>query len=150
MSTKELMNCLEYIGGLDFRAVDLPALWEAMYVKLKQEKSIVTGQEMINLGKLLPVIAKSTPSYLNMSADNLEAISVLGEHTSLLMNVFLEENAKINLNEFEIISLGKMMCGLSASQWSSLINEQLVMKLLLPQISSLDCNLSPEVKLRKP
>lgn len=62
MSTKELMNCLEYIGGLDFRAVDLPASWEAMYVKLKQEKSIVTGQEMIIHGKLLPVIANLLPA----------------------------------------------------------------------------------------
>jgi len=145
MVTKEFVNCIEFIGSLDFRSEDLPALWEAMHTKLKEEKSMIGGQEMANLGKLLPEVAKSTPSYLDMDDSNLEAISVLGEHSALLMNVFLEENARINLNSFELMSLGRMVCGLTSDQWSSLINKKVLEEVLVPHISSLECELPTQV-----
>ena len=117
-------------------------------MKLKEEKGMIGGQEMANLGKLLPEVAKSTPSYLDLDDSNLEAISVLGEHSALLMNVFLEENARINLNSFELVSLGRMVCGLTGDQWSSLINKKVLDEVLVPHISSLECELPAQVICR--
>ena len=115
-------------------------------MKLKEEKGMIGGQEMANLGKLLPEIAKSTPSYLDLADSNLEAISVLGEHSALLINVFLEENARINLNTIELKSLGRMVCGLTGDQWTSLINKKVLNEVLVPHISSLECELTTQVQ----
>ena len=139
---------MEYLGGLDYTATDRSNVWTAIKNKLahhyQSEKKKLTGIEMNMLGTFLAEMAKDDSSYLDLSDDNLYAISVLGQHTTRLVHQYLDFNAKTrqskslwqskveaiykeperSLSKEELVSLGRMVCGLRADEcrWSVILN----------------------------
>jgi len=168
MAALEVYNCVEYLGGLDYTATARSTVWTALKTKLahlyKSNKKKLTGMEMNMLGTFLAEMAKEDSSYLDLSDDNLYAISVLGQHTTRLVHQYLDFNAKKrqskswrskfeglykeperSLSKEEVVSLGRMVCGLRADEWKELIDRKALLEVLVPYVTDLDCEVKEEV-----
>ena len=104
---------------------------------------------MINLNKLLGEVARFNPQYLNLDQSNIDAISVLGKHSDLLIHEYLKVNNKVVLNELELASLGRMLCGLTADEWLSYVNRQTFTKVMMPSLARLNCMADEKVKYKR-
>ena len=144
MEQDDVENCLEVIGGLDFLPSDLPDIWTTLREVIKPAEKF-TGIEMINLRNLLPEVARINPELLDLTSENLDAVSVLGSLSPLLIQKFLEANRKETLNEFELSALGQMVCGISEEQWNTVADKQTLVKLMVPVISSQNCDVEEKV-----
>jgi len=170
MATLEVYNCVEYLGGLEYTATDRSNVWMAIKNKNKlaqqyqSKKKKLTGIEMHMLGTFLAEMAKDDSSYLDLSDGNLYAISVLGQHTTRLVHQYLDFNAKKrqskswqsklkalykeperSLSKEEVVSLGRMVCGLRADEWKELIDRKALLEVLVPYVTDLDCEVDEEV-----
>jgi len=143
MAATEVYNCVEYLGGLDYSSAQRPALWSAIKDKLR--RSQVSGIEMAMLGNFLSEAAKADPAFLDLSDDNLGAISVLGRHTTRLVQDYLDYNAKGSLSREEVVALGRMVCGLKADEWKDVVHRDVLLDVLVPYVSDLDCEVDEKV-----
>ena len=101
---------------------------------------------MVVLGNLLPAVAEWDQEFLDLSESNIDAISVLGKDSDLLINEYLQKNSKSVLSYLEMASLGKMLCGLNATQWKDLVDRD-VFAITVQYIAKLDCVVDDEVNL---
>ena len=138
MEKAEVADCLEVFGNMDISEAVRPDIWAAIKNKL-EFKNKISGGEMINLNKLLPEVARFSPELLNLDQSNIDAISVLGKHSDQLVHEYIKVNKKVVLNELEMRSLGRMLCGLSSDDWHALVDRQTFLKVMNPSIVSLNC-----------
>ena len=149
MNKTEVADCLEVFGNMNLLESYRPEIWAAIRKKLYPDGTKITGGEMINLNKLLGEVARFNPQYLNLDQSNIDAISVLGKHSDLLIHEYLKVNNKVVLNELELASLGRMLCGLTADEWLSYVNRQTFTKVLMPSLARLNCMADEKVKYKR-
>merc|ERR1712168_993616 len=145
MDEDEVNNCAEVFGALQMSTGKRAELWTAIkQVTNPLGIKTYTGGEMAIMDNLLPAIAESDPDYPNLREDNIDAISVLGKSSQLLIDEYISANSKSALTQLDIAALGGMLCGLDAVQWKSLVDRRLFAQ-NINYIAKLDCLVDKEV-----
>jgi len=141
MSSEDLENCVEVLGNLHYSDAKMKEVWSVLKEKISPEGTkILSGPEMINFGYLLSEIAKSNPEMLDLSRTNLDAVSVLGKRSNILLDQYIDMNSITTLDPLELASLGNMLCGLTALQWRSLMHDESFIN-SIPSIGELKCEI---------
>merc|ERR1711915_1153104 len=123
MEESEIRSCIEVMGSLELSHRKRAEFWSAIKDKTNPLGiNVYSAGEMVVLGNLLPAIAEWDQEFLDLSESNIDAISVLGKGSDLLINEYLQKNSKSVLSYLEMASLGKMLCGLNATQWKDLVD----------------------------
>jgi len=147
MEESEIRSCIEVIGSLELSQRKRAEFWSAIKDKTNPLGiNVYSAGEMVVLGNLLPAVAEWDQEFLDLSESNIDAISVLGKNSDLLINEYLQKNSKSVLSYLEMASLGKMLCGLNATQWKDLVDRD-VFAITVQYIAKLDCVVDDEVRV---
>jgi len=146
MEESEIRSCIEVMGSLELSQRKRAEFWSAIKDRTNPLGiNVYSAGEMVVLGNLLPAIAEWDQEFLDLSESNIDAISVLGKGSDLLINEYLQKNSKSVLSYLEMASLGKMLCGLNATQWRDLVDRD-VFAITVQYIAKLDCVVDYEVR----
>jgi len=146
MDAQDVVDCMETLGNLYYTSEKLDELWPAIKSKLDFDSNMLSEGEMVLMKNLLPAIAVNDLDMLDITEDNIDGVSVLGEvvkevSTKDLMPVVAKyiESKDGDLTQFEVQTLGRLLCGLSEHSWHRIPKE--IFLSVLPQIIPLNCHI---------
>jgi len=150
MADQEVVDCIETLGSLNYTPEKAEELWPAIKDKMKLKAALSEGQ-MVLLRNLLPAIIKKDLDFIELNESNIDGVSLLGkvstdvayEDLSAAAAKYMKDKDGA-LSEFELQSLGRLLCGLTEHAWHRIASGSFLAA--LPQILPINCDmLSDEV-----
>jgi len=146
----DLTYCLETLGRLPWTSSTREPVWRGLKSKLFSGRDVrpFNREMMLQLNNLLPAVALSDPHLLDVTEENIDGLSIIGKFplddpTSLVQR-YLTTNNVTSLTPVLAGSLGQLLCGLTPSQWQSLVPSSLFPFLVTDHLALLQCSLPPQ------
>jgi len=148
MADQEVIDCIETFGSLNYTPEKAEELWPAIKEKMKLTTALSEGQ-MVLLKNLLPVILKKDLDLIDLKESNIDGVSLLGKvSTEVAYDDLSAAAAKYMkdkdgaLSEFELQTLGRLLCGLTEHAWHRIPSGPFIAA--LPQILPINCDMLSE------